>query len=98
MILCFAPEATQELIEARAWYDERREGLGDAFQRAFEATAETVTLHPERYPVHYSSSRRVFVRDFPYFLLYRVVGDVILVQGCIHFARDPSIWRRRLEE
>ena len=48
MILCFAPEATQELIEARSWYDERRGGLGDAYQRAFEATAETVTLHPDR--------------------------------------------------
>jgi len=27
-----------------------------------------------------------------------VSPDVILVQGCIHVARDPSIWRKRLEE
>ena len=97
MILCFAPEATQELIEARSWYDERREGLGDAFQHAFEATTEAISLHPEMFQIDYGSSRRAFVRGFPYFLLYRVVGEVIFVQGCIHVARNPSIWRKRVD-
>ena len=95
MKLVFASAASREAVEARTWYDQRREGLGEEFQRAFQATAEALLLHPEMYQVAYKSRRRAFIRRFPYFLLYEVVGDAIIILGCIHMARNPAVWRRR---
>jgi plasmid stabilization system protein ParE len=97
VIVRFSPAATQELVEARAWYDERREGLGDEFQHSFEAAADAIAEHPEQYAVIYKTRRRVFIRRFPYFLLYEVLGDTVLVLGCIHCARDPAVWQSRRE-
>lgn len=37
MKIRFTPEAAQELIEARVWYDERQDGLGEEFQHSFDA-------------------------------------------------------------
>jgi len=45
--LVVASAAGREAVEAGSWYDERREGLGEEFQRAFPATADAVLLHPE---------------------------------------------------
>lgn len=95
MNLRFTPEAARELVEARAWYDDRREGLGEEFQRAFDATAASLLDHSEAHALVYRTRRRAFIRRFPYFLLYEVVGETAVVLGCVHFARNPVIWRRR---
>ncbi len=95
MKIRFSPAAGQELIEARTWYDERREGLGEEFQHSFDAAAEAISRHPTRYAIAYSSRRRVFIRRFPYFLVYEVVGDTVVVLGCVHCARNPAVWRKR---
>ena len=97
MNIRFTPEATQELVEARAWYDERRKGIGEEFQRSFDAASASVQEHPEAYAVVFGTRRRVFIRRFPYFLLYDLVRDTVVVIGCIHFARSPAVWRRRRE-
>jgi hypothetical protein len=95
LILRFLPEAARELAEARAWYEEQHEGLGEEFQRAFDATATALLEFPESHPYAYATRRRALIRRFPYFLLYEVVPDAIVVLGCIHFARNPAIWGRR---
>lgn len=95
MKIRFTPEAAQELIEARAWYDERQDGLGEEFQHSFDAAVASIQERPEAYAVVYKTRRRVFIRRFPYFLLYEIEGETVIVAGCIHFARNPVIWRHR---
>lgn len=97
MKIRFTPEATQELVDARAWYDERRAGLGEEFQRSFEATSAAVQERPEAYAIIFGTRRRAFIRRFPYFLLYDIAGDTVVVIGCIHFARSPEVWLRRAD-
>ncbi len=96
MILRVLPEAARELAEARAWYEEQHEGLGEEFQRAFDATAFELLEFPDSRPYAYATRRRAFIRRFPYFPLYEVVWDSIVVLGCIHFARNPAIRGRGL--
>ena len=95
MKIRFSPAAGRELVDAKGWYSEHEESLGDAFQRSFDLAAATITETPELYRLIYEEKRRAPLRRFPYFLLYQVVVDTVVVLGCIHFARDPKGWRRR---
>jgi hypothetical protein len=52
------PEANEDLLEARAWYDNIRPELGERFALAVEATVETIGEHPMQFPVVYRSRRR----------------------------------------
>jgi plasmid stabilization system protein ParE len=52
------PEANEDLLEARAWYDNIRPELGERFAVAVEATIEAIAEHPMEFPVVYRSRRR----------------------------------------
>jgi plasmid stabilization system protein ParE len=54
----WTPEANEDLLEARAWYDNIRPELGERFALAIEATVEALAEHPLQFPVGYRSRRR----------------------------------------
>jgi hypothetical protein len=66
------PEANEDLLEARAWYDNVRPELGEQFALAVEATVEAIAEHPMQFPVVYRSRRRAGVRRFPYGIFFEV--------------------------
>jgi hypothetical protein len=41
------------------------------------------------------SLRRVFVRRFPYFVLYAAEDARVYVRAVAHFGQRPGKWRRR---
>ena len=47
----WTPEANEDLLEARAWYDNIRPELGERFALAVEATVEALAEHPLQFPV-----------------------------------------------
>ena len=62
---------------------------------AVRAGLRTIESYPEAQPLTYGPLRRLNLHRFPYALFYVVDGDVIVVTGCFHTARDPSIWQAR---
>lgn len=40
------PEAESDVIEIAAWYDSRREGLGDRFVEEFLAVLDEIMINP----------------------------------------------------
>jgi hypothetical protein len=50
------PEANEDLLEARAWYDNIRSELGERFALAVEATVDAISEHPMQFPVVYRTS------------------------------------------
>jgi plasmid stabilization system protein ParE len=54
----WTPEANEDLLEARAWYDNIRAELGERFALAVEATVESIAEHPLQFPVVYRDRRR----------------------------------------
>ena len=95
MIVRLALQAAAELEEARTWYDGREVGIGDAFLQEVGAAMTRVSERPEAFPISFARMRKVMLRRFPYFLLYEVFPDVVIVFGVIHGARDPQVWMRR---
>lgn len=74
------PDANEDLLEARSWYNNIRSELGERFALAVQATIESIAEHPMQFPVVYRSRRRAGVRRFPYGLFFEVQE----AENCAH--------------
>ena len=88
-------DANEDLLEARAWYDNIRPELGERFALAVEAMVEAIAEHPLQSPVVYRGRRRAGVRRFPYGIFFEVQADRIVVIACFHGRRNPRRWQSR---
>ncbi len=89
--LRFLPEARDEILSARRWYEAQARGLGRAFLGELDALAALLLDHPEMFPIVMEASgvRRAVLHRFPYLILYRVIApDDILVLRCRHVRQD----------
>ena len=91
----WTPEANEDLLEARAWYDNIRPQLGDRFAAAVEATVEAIADHPLQFPVVHRGRRRTGVQRFPYGMFFEVQEHRIVVIACFHGRRNPRRWQSR---
>jgi plasmid stabilization system protein ParE len=91
----WTPEANQDLLEGRAWYDNIRPELGECFALAVESAVETITQQPLQFPVVYRNRRRAGVRRFPNGIFFEVQDDRIVVVACFHGRRSPRRWQLR---
>jgi addiction module RelE/StbE family toxin len=89
------PQAKDDLLAAREWYERQRPGLGTAFVEAFQELVARIERSPELYGLVYNSVRRCKLRRFPYVVYYRVRGNRIEILTLLHGGRNPEIWRRR---
>lgn len=89
------PEAEQDLISARDWYDRQRVGLGDTFSDQVSALFGRLADMPELFATRWQDIRACRVRRFPYVVYYRALADRVEVLAVLHTSRDPSTWRSR---
>lgn len=97
MTFQFHPEARREYLEAAAFYESRREGLGAAFTVEVEATIQRLLEVPECWPVLDDNIRVCRTRAFPYGVLYCIENDAVLIVAVMHLHREPGYWRQRTE-
>ena len=89
------PEANEDLLDARTWYDNIRPELGERFASAVEATVEAIAEHPLQFPVVYRNRRRAGVWRFPYSVIFEFQEHRIVVIACFHGRRNPRRWQSR---
>lgn len=87
--------ARREFLRQVAYYNDKESGLG----ARFTAAVEEATLRAVAFPLAGSrastNARRVFVRGFPFAVIYRPAPDGIIVFAIAHHARRPEYWQRR---
>jgi toxin ParE1/3/4 len=89
------PLAESDMAEAKAWYDERRSGLGDDFLLCVEEVFDRLRRTPELYSKVFDDLRLAPVRRFPYAVIYRADEDQVTVVAVYHTSRDPRQWQAR---
>jgi hypothetical protein len=94
-------EAANEAIEAAAWYEEQRPGLGVEFAQAFHAALdlleeEIVPLSSMPGKAGRDGAKRLILSRFPYDVVVREHRDVLIVVAVAHHSRRPGYWRDRL--
>ena len=91
----FHPDARIEFIEAIAFYEESREGLGMRLSREVYATINRIILGPTAWPQLSENTRRCFTRRFPYGVAYEIRDKDVLIIAVAHSSREPFYWRSR---
>ncbi len=88
MILIWSPTARAQLRQAEAFIAENnpRAAVKTA-QRILNATAQLVDFPAVGRPGMLPNTRELVIPGTPYFLPYRVKGDVVQILGVIHEAR-----------
>lgn len=98
--LSIDPAAEDELRAAVAWYEMQRRGLGARFFAEVGRLLDLILRHPgigspvPRVRAEYGT-RRVPLRRFPYFVVYRERSDDVQVIAVAHASRKPGYWRHR---
>lgn len=87
--------AEHEVAEQVAWYDEQLPGLGARFLNAVEDSITRACNLPDLGSPYLHGTRRVFPRDFPYSVAYRVDSEGIVIVAVAAFARKPGYWGGR---
>lgn len=89
------PEARAELLDAAAYYEACRPGLGQEFLAAAEATSAFVHARPHTGQVVRTPYRRFLMKRFPYGIIYRRTEDATYVVAVMHLKRKPGYWFAR---
>mgnify|MGYP001035203900 CR=1 FL=1 len=96
MRVAFTPEARNEVLAARDWYEIQVPGLGRDFAEAVDAAIESICGNPQAYRRIDGDCRRILLRRFPYSVMFRAGRDEVLVVAVFHHSRRPRVWQRRL--
>jgi plasmid stabilization system protein ParE len=92
----YRAEAAADLAHAFSWYETQREGLGEEFRAAVQASVKIIEELPDAFPIAQTDVRRALVHRFPYAVYYRRLGtNEIEILACLHDRRSPRVWRRR---
>jgi plasmid stabilization system protein ParE len=89
------PLAADEAEGAERWYRERNETAAVRFRRELEQAVDLISERPEAGPRYVANTRRILLRRFPFFVVYRVLGDHVQIVAVAHARRRPGYWRER---
>ena len=92
----FLEEALEEFLDQVAYYEERKNGLGERFRLAVEAATTLAATHPKLGSPWKLRTRMVFPKGFKFSVVYRVEPEELVVFAVAHFRRRPTYWRRRV--
>ena len=87
--------AEAEMLEAAAWYERERPGLGRSFLDAVEACVASVALFPRSGRPLDEDRRQRHVKRFPYAVVYRIGAGTIRILAVMHLGRRPFYWSER---
>ena len=93
--VAFHRAASQEFIEASAWYESKRLGLALEFMTEIERCISLASERPIQFAVVREDIRRVVANHFPYSVYFRAEEHRIVVLAAFHGSRDPAVWMDR---
>lgn len=93
-------QAAEEAIEAAAWYEQERAGLGAEFAQAIDAAIdlladEIVPLTAMPGAPGARGAKRLVLKRFPYDIVILERPEELLVVAVAHHSRRPGYWRDR---
>ena len=92
------PEVDDDLLMAESWYDSQQAGLGRRFLAAVRAAIFDLMENPLLYRIRHRQYlvRWTYPRRFPYRIIYKVIGDTVIICAILHAARREHSWKDRL--
>lgn len=93
--LIIKPLAESDATEAAKWYNNKSEGLGNAFLLALDAKIDAIRRNPNHFPIVHKNIHRALTERFPFGIFFIVENGTIYVLAILHTSRNPKIWNNR---
>jgi plasmid stabilization system protein ParE len=90
------PAAFAEVQAAAEWYRQRSERAASGFLDEIDWAISQISSAPTRFPSFGFGTRRMLLRRFPYFVLFRETVTHLEVVAVAHGRRRPNYWRDRI--
>jgi plasmid stabilization system protein ParE len=83
-------EANQEIIESYLYYETKSQGLGEKFLENLEIYFDRIQKYPKHYQIKRKPYREVFVKNFPFLIIYEIIENSIVVYAVFHTSKNPN--------
>lgn len=94
----FIAPARREFLSEVSYYNGKEPGLGSNFAAAVEEAAMRAVAFPLTGSPASKSTRRVFVKNFPFAVVYRSDAEGIVIFAVAHHSRRPEYWQSRVQD
>lgn len=91
----FLAEAETEFLNEVQYYADVQAGGAVLFRQAVEEATARALAFPNAGPPYLGKNRRVFVKGYPFFLVYKPEEEGIVVFALVHESRRPGYWLSR---
>ena len=92
----FLDEANREFQAAFDWHIERSEQAAARFSQEDSNAISKIAAAPDRWQSGIRGTRRIFLKKFPFAVIYRELPDVVQILAVAHVRRRPGYWKKRL--
>jgi plasmid stabilization system protein ParE len=92
----FIAPARREFLKEVVYYNEQELGLGAVFAHEVEEATARALAFPEAGSPATKSTKLVFVKRFPFSVVYRPDREGIVVFAVAHHSRKPEYWLPRV--
>jgi toxin ParE1/3/4 len=94
--VAFIAPARREFLKEVVYYNEQEADLGAAFAQEVEEAAARALAFPDAGSPASKHTKRVFVKSFPFSVVYRANDEGIIIFAVAHHSRRPEYWASRL--
>ena len=91
----FLEQAEAEFLKEVQYYADVQTKGTERFRMAVEEAAARALAFPMAGQPYRSKTRRVFVKGYPFFLVYRPETEGVVILAVVHEARRPGYWLTR---
>lgn len=88
----FVAQARREFLAEVVHYNKEAPGVGARFVAAVENAIYRALAFPLAGAPASKNTRRVFLKDFPFAVVYRPDADGITIFALAHYSRRPARW------
>ena len=92
----FLTLANREVDDAVRWYEAKEQGVSRDFLDELDRVVRLIRHHPLAGMQIETEIRRFPLTRFPYFLIYGIEKNGIVVIAVAHQHREPSYWADRI--
>ena len=91
------PEASDDLVSAAAYFNDKSEGWGDHFLDSLETDLAELEREAGIHAIQYGLLCK-FAKVFPFAIYYRIESSVAMVYAILSCRMDPGFHRSMLAE
>lgn len=82
-------KAEAEYNAAYWYYEKKRSGLGASYEYETGILLKTIRETPLLFQRKYKQYREALLKKFPYFIVYEIISEAIVVHSFFHTSRHP---------